>query len=436
MPAAAPTAFLIERKRETLLLRLDLQIDVDAIRFSLEDEIGRREEHDCALGHRPVPHSTPNWLHAALDSENTRRVQASINVKEFGGDFSLVSLAVRPSGAESFRPLRNIRGDSYALVLAPLGGPDSGEFATSIAAQRRFITLNAWMCQCFSQESWDHIGGLILPRWMSVGKALAKTPEGLDLLLSCAHLPVQPGTAKSWVPLAHPLHILPSLYASPVTSFQSFAASGSDGSEDLALLAETSGKSVREIHRAIGLSLTFLMAFENFNLALKTNKPLQGFNFERYRQRFQEFDTNPGARWFWKPGDELLGPAHYGAALGRMIDRFYDAGLEEEGSNDVRIRAATSLAHAASRAQEKTLPPPLGIELTHGVFEFAPSFISGFARASRKGSVAEYLTRIAGALERPYRSLIGDASFIVRLAPELLAFYLLLWELGSERHSA
>jgi hypothetical protein len=87
-------------------------------------------------------------------------------------------------------------------------------------------------------------------------------------------------------------------------------------------------------------------------------------------------------------------------------------------------------------AQAKTLPPPLGIELTHGVFEFAPSFISGFARASRIGSAEEYLERIARTLERPYRSLIRDASFIIRLAPELLAFYLLLWELGSERHSA
>jgi hypothetical protein len=437
VPAAAPTAFLIERKQETLSLRLELQIDVDAIRFSLEGETGRREDHDCALGHRPVPHLTPFWLHAALDFENTRRVQATIKLKEFGGDFSLVSLAVRPSGTDSFRPLRNIRGDSYAMVLGPSASPDPGELlASSSGAQQRFVTLNAWMCQCFSQESWDHVGRRIMPRWMSIGEALTKTPEGPGLLLSCAHLPPQPGAAKNWVPLAHPLQILPSLYASPVTSFQSLAANVSAGSEELALLAETSGKSIPDIHKAVGLSPAFLMAFDNFTQAHRANKPLRGFKFERYRQLFQQLDTNPGARWFWKPGDELLGPAHYGAALGRLIDRFYDAGLEEEGSNDARIRTANSIAHAALRAQAKTLPPPLGIELTHGVFEFAPSFISGFARASRIGSAEEYLERIARTLERPYRSLIRDASFIIRLAPELLAFYLLLWELGSERHSA
>jgi hypothetical protein len=436
VPAVAPTAFLIERKREALSLRLELQINVDAIRFSVEDETGRRDDYDCALGHRPVPNSTPTWLQATLDFENTRRVQATVNLKEFHGDFSLVSLAVRPSGTESFRPLRNIRGGGYGMVLSPSAGAAQRELATCPEAQQRFVTLNAWMGQCFAQESWNHVGPLIMPRWMSIGEELAKSAEGPGVLLSCAHLAPRAGAAKSWVPLAHPLQIFPCLYASPATTFRSLAASVSEGAEELALLAETPGRSIPELHQAIGLSPAFLMAFDNFALAHKANKPLRGFRFERYRQLFQQFDTNPGARWFWKPGDELLGPAHYGAALGRLIDRFHDAGLDEEGSNDARIRTATSLAHSASRAQEKTLPPPLGIELTHGVFEFAPSFISGFARASRMGSATEYLKRIAGALERPYRSLIGDASFLIRLAPELFAFYLLLWELASERRSA
>jgi hypothetical protein len=81
------------------------------------------------------------------------------------------------------------------------------------------------------------------------------------------------------------------------------------------------------------------------------------------------------------------------------------------------------------------LPPPIGLELTHGIFEFAPSFISGFAYASRHDAAADYLNRLAGGLKRPYRAVIGDASFLIRLAPELFTFYLLLWELTSERQS-
>jgi hypothetical protein len=36
-------------------------------------------------------------------------------------------------------------------------------------------------------------------------------------------------------------------------------------------------------------------------------------------------------------------------------------------------------------------------------------------------------------LGRQYRRVIGDAAFLIRLAPELLAFFLLFWELESER---
>ena len=121
-------------------------------------------------------------------------------------------------------------------------------------------------------------------------------------------------------------------------------------------------------------------------------------------------------------------------ALPWLIDRLYDAGLEEDGSNDGRIRAATSLGHAAFKLHERTPPLPRGIEeSTHAILEWVPAFYSGFARASRQDFAEEYLKQIASTLERPYRSLIGDASFLIRLAPELFAFFLLLWELASER---
>jgi hypothetical protein len=201
----------------------------------------------------------------------------------------------------------------------------------------------------------------------------------------------------------------------------------------LALLAETSGKSIQEIHRDMGISLAYLMAFANFTQAQQADMELHGFDFEKYKQLFQHLDTDPSARWFWRPGDELLSPAHYGAALGRMIDRLYEAGLEEERANAVRIPAATALARSAFMLQPKTLPLPHGIEETHAILEFVPAFFSGFARASRQGTAESYLRGIADNFRRPFWSVIGDASFLIRLAPELLAYYLLLWELATER---
>ena len=433
VPAICPKQFSIKRRAETFQLEVEMQIDVDAIRFALEDEIGNREECDYALAYRPVLNHPPTWLTARLDTENTRRILITADLREFHSNLSLATIMVRPVGSETFCPLRNIRGDNYAIALEACGEMDVETVDQSADSRVQFMTLNSWMSQCFAQESWDQVGPRIQPRWMTLGQLLVDKPGGLPQLLLSAHQPPSVGAARSWVPLAHPLKILPSLYGSPAHSFLSLATDTAEGLEHLALLAETSGKSIQEIHRDMGISLAYLMAFANFTQAQQADMELHGFDFEKYKQLFQHLDTDPSARWFWRPGDELLSPAHYGAALGRMIDRLYEAGLEEERANAVRIPAATALARSAFMLQPKTLPLPHGIEETHAILEFVPAFFSGFARASRQGTAESYLRGIADNFRRPFWSVIGDASFLIRLAPELLAYYLLLWELATER---
>ena len=435
VPAVCPRYFSIERKAETFELKIEMQIDVDAVSFILEDETGNRAEYVHAVAYRPVSSRPPNWLSAKLDSENTKQILISADLRKFAADLSLASILVRPAGSDTYCPLCNVRGDNYAVALKAFGAIDFEALAESADSRIRFMTLNSWMSQCFAQESWDQVGPRIQPRWMTLGKLLVDKPGGLAQLLLAAHQPSPAGAARSWVPLAHPLQILPSLYGSPAYSFVALITDTAEGSEHLALLAETAGKTIQEIHRGMGLSTAFLMAFANFSQALQSDLELSGFDFEKYNQRFKQLDTNPGARWFWQPGDELLGPAHYGAALGRMIDRLFEAGLEEEGANDARIRAATSLARAANKLQVKTLPLPRGIEETHAIFEFVPGFFSGFAQASRQGFAEKYLQDIADNLGLSVRSVIGDASFLIRLAPELFAYYLLLWELVIERNT-
>lgn len=446
VPASAPKQFSVERRGGTLSLRIEMQTEIDAIRLVMEDENGAQSECDCAVGHREVDGRTPPWLKASLDFENARRVIAVIDLRQFPGEMTLASMFVRYPRTESFRPLRKTRGDSYALVFDAAGATNDSPASSESSLRRRFETLNRWMNECFSQESWDDVGPRIQRRWMSLGAEVCTLAAGQEILLRGGHLPPQPGAARSWVPLAHPLQITAALYGAPASSFFALSGDVAEGAEHLAVLAETARRSIQEVHKAIGLSLAFLMAFDNFKEARQSfeksrsahqiPKALRGFNFEKYGQLFQAMDTNPGARWFWRPGDELLGPAHYGAAMGRLIDRLYDAGLEEDGSNDGRIRAATSLARTASMRREKTLPVPAGIEDGHALVEWLPAFFSGFARASRLGSAEVYLKEISVETDRPYRSLISDASFLIRLAPELFAFYLTLWELSSARQAA
>ena len=293
IPAVSPLKFSIERKGETFELKLEMQSDIDAIRFSLENETGNREDRDSALAYRPVEGPLAAWLDARLDAENTHRILATVKLKEFHDDLSLANITVRPAGSETFRPLRNVRGDGYAIALKAFGETDLAGLADAEDAHKRFVILNSWMHQCFAQESWDNVGPRIQSRWMALGGSLIDKPGGLAMLLSSAHLPRQPGAARSWVPLAHPLQILVSLYGSPVESFRLLSADVSEGSEHLALLAETSGKTIPEIHGAIGLSPAFLMAFKNFAQAQRTNVELRGFRFPQIQRHLSAARHKP-----------------------------------------------------------------------------------------------------------------------------------------------
>jgi hypothetical protein len=192
-----------------------------------------------------------------------------------------------------------------------------------------------------------------------------------------------------------------------------------------------------QIHNeAFQISPAFLGAFANVLAAQRTSEELRGFDFATYCRLFSEQDSDWGARWFWRPGDIILGPEHYGAVLGRLIDRLHEAGIDEEGSNDHRIRAVMALCNDARMQREPTPPLPRGVEVSHALIEAAPAFVSGFARASRRRSADLYLAGFANRLGKPYRRVVGDAAFLIRLAPELLAFFLLLWELESVRSPA
>ncbi len=269
---------------------------------------------------------------------------------------------------------------------------------------------------------------------MALGHAMNARPNGHEIMLAAAYRPRLIGSSRTWVPLAHPLQIDPELFSAPAQSFLSLAGSDAEGADHLAMLGEVAGRRIPELHREFGVSNAFLASFTNIMEAQRTGAELSGFQFDRLVRAFEDSDTDAGARWFWRPGERLLGPEHYGAAVGCLVDRIYDAGFDEEGANDFRFRQATALAHEAHKKSPRILPLPSGLEETHALIEWAPAFLSSFALNCRRGTARQYLLAKSSALSRPYLSLVGDASFLIRLAPELLAFYLILWEL-TERQS-
>ncbi len=434
MPAASPSGFKSSRVGSSTRLQIEMPADFDAVRLHVEDELGARADYECAVMHRPVEGQTPAWMTAQLDTGDTRRVHISIDPDRYQGPFALAQIQIRPLGSDTFRPLRNARGDSYGIALrdSRAGAVETVTYAGQLTS--RFSTLNGWMAQCFARECWDLIGPQIQPRWMTLGDEIRARPEGKEIMLAAAFQQRMIGSSRTWVPLAHPLQIDQDIFSVPAQTFLSLAANDADGADHVAMLGEVAGRSIPDLHRDFGVSHAFLAAFSNIIEAQRTGAELTGFQFERFVKAFEDSDVDAGARWFWRPGERLLGPEHYGAALGRLVDRIYDAGFDEEGANDFRFRQVTALAHEAHKHSPRILPLPHGLEDTHALIEWAPAFLSSFALNCRRGTARQYLQNYATALGRPYLSLVGDASFLIRLAPELLAFYLILWEL-TERQS-
>lgn len=436
VPALCPSSLWVGGTRDTVEIVFELPAVIDAVRLEFESEIGDHKVVEYALMHRPVSGDCPSWLKAELDPGNYHRVEILLDESRAEiEDVMLGQIFVRPAGSSTFRPLRKLRGDIVAVLFVPQRRK-SDQTIPRDEISLRYSKLNGWMMQCYASECWEAFGESICDHWVELGEELLSRTDSFEQLLASAHGEIAAGVNKSWVPLAHPLQFVPSLYGAPLDCFRSLAAETADGCDHLAILADVAGRNIPQIHREIGLSLSFMSAFGNFLRALQTNEQLRGFDFVRYKKLVSEADTDTGARWFWQPGDALLGPEHHGAAIGRLIDRLFDAGLDQDGFNDLRFRRATSVAKEASKTQTPVLALPREIEATYPIIEWGPAFYSAFARHSRSGTVKGYLTDLSNSLSRPLPEVASDASFLVRLAPELLAFYLLLWELADEGRSS
>jgi predicted permease len=61
------------------------------------------------------------------------------------------------------------------------------------------------------------------------------------------------------------------------------------------------------------------------------------------------------------------------------------------------------------------------------------ALLSGFARASRLNEVTEYVDTVSTRAGMPPAQALTSIAFMLRLAPELFAFHLLLWQIAKER---
>jgi hypothetical protein len=334
--------------------------------------------------------------------------------------------------------LRNGRGDTYAL---PLVAPHSLSDAPVDFIQTRFETLCRWLSDCYAMDCWlDHgLERSLLPRWRSLGGVIAGLPLAGGLLMRAALVPAPGETSPSWVPMVHPVEIDPGLYSAPPVAFDALSDQVDDGLRAGSKLSALS----RERLRGGLLDVQALTAFDNFREAEATaDTVLAGFKPERFFSFFAPLDTDASAGWFWH-GTPILGPAHLRAAQLRMLERFEAANVlfdpqSEGGGNSRRGEALSTIAaHVLAQCSPERRPPmpkrrpeddrPPAVDLA------VAATLSEFARASRTGSAGQFIETLAASLNWRAPDVLASIGFLLRLAPELFFYFLLVWQLAKVR---
>lgn len=439
--ALQPTFFDLRPVRDGLQAKFAIGTAINAVAVEAEDEMGRRSFYEIALGRWPVRRTAPEWLSAQLSGDDTREVALIIALQPASQGMMIGRVYVRPDCENSehgWRPLRNGRGDTYAL---PLITSHSLSDAPVDFIQTRFETLCRWLSDCYSSDCWLGHGleRALLPRWRKLGAVLADLPLAGGLLMRAALLPAPGETSPSWVPIVHPVEIDPGLYSALPAAFDALADQADDGLRAASRLSALSRERLREglLHAQA------LIAFSNAaDAEQNADTVLAGFRPERFFKLFVLLDTDIGAGWFWH-GTPILGPAHLRAAQLRMLERFEAANVlfdpqNEGGGNSRRAEALATLAACVlARCPAERRPPmpkrrpeddrPPSIDLA------VAATLSEFALASRSGSARQFTETLATTLTWREADVLASIGFLLRLAPELFFYFLLVWQLAKVR---
>ncbi len=437
VPSMEPLLLRSLPMSEGLRIRLTLMRPVDALALEVEDEYRKMKFVEASFGRRPVSSRQPSWLSVELPRGDPTEIELAVSELEFNDGLVLARIFLRPEvdfGSQStWRPLRNSRGDTYAITI---GNPDSELVYTE--SRQRFETLSRWLADCYADDCWSFIENPLTSRWKKVGRILADQPKGLGSLMMAGAVPSPDHTAQSWVPLMHPMHLIPNLYGAPTSDFAGLSGSPDPGVAELANLFSLGRAPLRNQSQ---LHVTVYLAFQNIDEARSENVPLSGFEPHKFFSNLPLVDNDPTAGWFWR-GAPVLGPDHWRAAHLRFVERLemtrMFTGEDAQSSNSRRQEALHRLSSMVWGMMPDAERPPIPMrsadqEEPHSVDLWVAACLSAFARASRMGEVEEFISVLKQRLGWSATEILNTLSLLLRLAPELFAFFLLTWQIAKDR---
>ena len=129
--------------------------------------------------------------------------------------------------------------------------------------------------------------------------------------------------------------------------------------------------------------------------------------------------------------DKPLSVWHHDRACERMADRVVIASRDRFSS--IRLLKAATVVQRCTRYWTEALDVPQDLGEGFPLVRGTPRLIAALTEAWRNGDAETFWHDLASVVGWPTEKVRKHVGTVLRLAPELLAFYLLLWVL-VERH--
>ena len=397
---------------------------IDAVRIEAEDLIGGAlRQADAALGRFPVDNASAGLIEAESSLEDALQISMVVDGRNYEPGLWHVALSIREEGRDGWMPVVNAHGDSYAIGFASEGLAIE-EIEQSVQCGDVFLKLSRVVATKFAKECWDCFERSIRSTWKRLGKVMVG--RDVAVLLRACYVSPPDSTPASWVPIHHPIEIHPELFAAPAVTFAGLGTDELETVDGFDAIARTARfGSLVDAAQGIDVSGAFLMGFENAAISqINPDVSPGAFGFERYRASSDWIREDVSK-------NKLLSDRHHRRCCERFIDGVERVTLDGAQPNGWTASAFTLVQRMAQFPYKGLdyLKPPEDLDQQCHVLRGAVRFLSLFAKASRTKCLNQFWRDISDYTHSSVPGILRDAGFVLRLAPELLAFYLLLWEL-------
>ena len=433
VPEAEPRFFRVQRRGTQWYFDAAFELPIDAVRIVAENLIGGESRETNLAVASPSDHPDDSPLATLVPTTAPNSFRIAIDQNGYPEGVWFINFEIREEGREEWLPLIDASGQSYATCIASdvysqaLSSKDISEWCPVAHRAQAFLRLCQAIETPIARPCRPHVVNLALDAWWRVGKALdASEASHRNSLMSACALPRASHALESWIPVHHPVEVRPDLFAVPAEDIGELVSSEAAGYQDFESVGLAGiTESLQDAVELLDIGVTFLIAFEKASELQKDPSALPGaFDFSKYCRDARALQD-------MVEDDKPLSVWHHDRACERMADRMVIASRDRFSL--VRLAKSTIVVRRCARFWTEAVDVPRDLAEEFPLVQGTPRLIAALTEAWRNEDADTFWRDLAGVVGWPTEKVRKHVGTVLRLAPELLAFYLLLWVLG-ERH--